>query len=258
MSIDIKLISELRAKTGAGLGDCRATLEEAGGDIEKAVELMRKKGELKAAKKSDRATKEGVVAIASAEGKAAVVALACETDFVSRTDAFQSAAADFAAKLLASGDVEAFKSEAEQFIKNELTMKVGENMLIAGAGVYEGGVIGTYIHSNKKVAGVAVISGGDKETANDIAMQIAAMNPRFLDQASVPADVIEKEKEIYRENLKAEGKPEGMWDKILEGKLKKFYEENCLVNQVFIKDDSKRISDLLGGNSIVAWAIYSL
>lgn len=258
MSIDLKLISELRAKTGAGLADCRATLEESGGDIEKAVELMRKKGELKAAKKSDRATKEGVIAMAGGDDKVAVVALACETDFVSRTDAFQAAATDFASKLLASGDVDAFKTEAEQFIKDELTMKVGENMLIAAAGIYEGGVIGTYIHSNKKVAGVVVLSGGEKETASDIAMQIAAMNPRFLNPETVPAEVIEKEKEIYRENLKSEGKPENMWDKIMEGKLKKFYEENCLVNQTFIKDDTKKISDLLGGNSIVAWAIYSL
>lgn len=258
MSIDIKLISQLREKTGAGLGDCRAALEEAGGDLEAAVELMRKKGEVKAAKKSDRATKEGVIALAGDDNKVAVVALACETDFVSRTDAFQSAATDFAAKLLASGDVDAFKAEAEQFIKDELTMKVGENMLIASAGVYEGGVIGTYIHSNKKVAGVVVLSGGEKETASDIAMHIAAMNPKYLDPQAVPMDVVEKEKEIYIENLKSEGKPEAMWEKILEGKMKKFYEENCLLNQVFIKDDAKKISELLGGNTVVSWARFSL
>lgn len=256
--MDLKLVSQLREKTGAGLNDCRAAMEEAGGDLEKAVEIMRKKGEVKAAKKADRATKEGVIASAGGDSKLAVVALACETDFVSRTEAFQNTAKELAEKLLAAPSAEAFKAEAEAYIKNELTMKIGENMQIAGAGVHSGGIIGGYIHSNKKIAGVAVISGGSQETADDIAMQIAAMKPRYLDPASVPAEVLEKEKEIYREQLKSENKPEQIWEKIIAGKLNKFYEDNCLASQIFIKDDGKKISDLLGENKIIDWALYSL
>jgi len=257
--MDLKLISQLRDKTGAGLNDCRASLEEAGGDLEKAVEIMRKKGEVKAAKKADRATKEGVIAAAGDSTRLAIVALACETDFVSRTEAFQQTVAELAGKLLAAADTETFKTEAEAYIKNELTMKIGENMVIAGAGVFSGEVIGSYIHSNKKAAGVTVLSAGDKSTADDIAMQIVAMNPKYLDPTSVPTEVLEKEKEIYREQLKSENKPEQIWDKIIAGKLNKFYEDNCLVNQPFIKNEDKKISDLLAdGAKIVDWARYSL
>lgn len=258
MSIDLKLVSQLRDKTGAGLNDCRAALEEAGGDLDLAVEIMRKKGEVKAAKKADRATKEGVIATAGDASKLAVVALACETDFVSRTEAFQSTVKEMAEKLLAAPSVEEFKAAAETYIQNELTMKIGENMLIAGAGVFSGGVIGCYVHSNKKIAGVAVLSGGAQETADDIAMHIAAMKPKYLNPEAVPADILDKEKEIYREQLKGENKPEQIWDKIISGKLNKFYEDNCLLNQVFIKDDSQKISDLLGGNTIVDFAVFSL
>ncbi len=258
MSIDLKLVSQLRDKTGAGLGDCRAALDEANGDLDLAVEIMRKKGEVKAAKKADRATKEGVIAVAGDVSRLAVVALACETDFVSRTDAFQDTVKELAGKLLQAPSVEQFKTEAEAYIQNELTMKIGENMQIAGAGVFGGGVIGCYIHSNKKIAGVAVISGGDISLANDIAMQIAAMKPKYLNAEAVPAEVLEKEKEIYREQLKGENKPEQIWDKIITGKLNKFFEDNCLVNQIFIKDETKKISDLLEENTVTDWALYTL
>jgi len=256
--MDLKLVSELRGKTGAGLGDCRAALEESGGDLDKAVEILRKKGEMKAATKADRETKEGIIAMSGDASRLAVVALACETDFVCATDAFKQAAQEMPEKLLASTSVESFKQEAEAHIKSELTMRIGENMMIAGAGIYSGGVIGKYIHFNKKVAGVAVLSGGSPETADDIAMQIAAAKPKYLDPESVPADVIGKEKEIWREQLKNENKPEQIWDKIISGKLNRFYEENCLISQAFIKDDTKKISDLLDSNKIIDWALFSL
>ena len=257
MTIDIKLVSQLREKTGAGLADCKAALEEAGGNLDQAVEIMRKKGEIKAAKKADRAVKEGWIAIAGDNRKCAIVALACETDFVSRTDDFKNTVKSFADQLLSSGNQDEFKSWAETQLK-ELVMKIGENMQLAGYGVYEGEMIGRYIHVNGKVAGICVVSGASEEAASDIAMQIAAMNPRWLEPAAVDAAVIDKEKEIYREQLKSENKPEQIWDKIIEGKLNKFYEDNCLLNQVFIKDDSKKIKDLLGEGKITAWARYVL
>lgn len=258
MSIDLKTISDLREKTGAGIGDCKAALEEAGGDIEKAVEVLRKKGEIKAAKKSDRATKEGVIAIATAENKLAAVGLACETDFVSRTDDFGNTVKNFAAKLLETADAEEFKNWADATIKNELTVKIGENMQLGSCRVFNGSIIGSYLHSNKKVAAFVVLEGGSKELADDIAMHIAAMSPKYLDPSAVPAKILEKEKEIYREQLKTENKPEAIWDKIIEGKLNKFYEENCLLNQIFIKDDTKKINDLLGGAKIIDWDRFQL
>lgn len=256
MSIDVKLISQLRDKTGAGLGDCKAALEEVGGDLDKALEVMRKKGEVKAAKKADRATKEGIVAIAKSGNKTAVVALACETDFVSRGEAFQSAVNAMADKLLNSSSEE-FKVWADEQIK-DLVLKIGENIQLSNYGVFDGAVVGQYIHSNKKVAGITVLNGGDQAVADDIAMQIAAMSPRWLKPEEVDADILAKEKEIYREQLLGEGKPEAMIEKITEGKLAKFYEENCLLNQVFIKDDSKKIKDLLAGAEIVSWAKFQV
>ncbi len=256
MSVDLKTISELREKTGAGIADCKSALEEAGGNIDSSIVLLRKKGEIKAAKKADRAVKEGIVAFSGTDKKCAVVALACETDFVSRGEAFQKVAAEMAGKLLISSPDE-FKAWADGQIK-ELVLKIGENIQLAGLGVYEGETIGRYLHSNKKIGGIAAFSGGSREIADEIAMQIVAMTPKYLDQQSVPADVLEKEKEIYSEQLKAENKPAAIWDKIIEGKLNKFYEENCLINQIFIKDDAKKIKDLLGENKIMAWGRYQL
>jgi len=256
MSIDLKLITQLREATGAGLNDCKTTLEEAGGDLDKAIELMRKKGEIKAAKKADRVVKEGVIAFSGDSKKCAVVALACETDFVSRGDDFRAVAQELADKLLHS-DEDSFKAEAETKIK-DLVLKIGENIQLAGSGIYEGEMIGRYLHANKKVAGIIVTKGIDQAVADDVAMQIAAMSPKWLNPESVEVDIVEKEKEIYREQLKSENKPEAIWDKIIDGKLSKFYEENCLVNQVFIKDEDKKIKDLLGDAEITNWAKFQV
>lgn len=258
MPIDLKTISELRDKTGIGVGDCKAALEESGGDINLAIEILRKKGELKAAKKADRAAKEGVIAFVEKDGRLAAVTLNCETDFVSRTDDFQQTVENFAAKLLEMTDETAFRTWAEEYIKNELVMKIGENLRLGGCGIFSGPVVGSYLHSNKKVAGVAIISGGEPALAKDIAMQIAAMSPKYLNPDSVPAADLDKEKEIYREQLKNENKPEAIWDKIIAGKLAKFYEDNCLTEQRFIKDDEKSIKDLLSGNQLLSFARFEV
>ncbi len=256
MSIDVKLISQLRDKTGAGLSDCKAALEEVGGDLDKALEIMRKKGEVKAAKKAERATKEGSIAIIKSGNKTAVVALACETDFVSRGEAFQTVVNTLAEKLLSSSEEE-FKSLANEQIK-ELILKIGENIQLSAYGIFDGPVVGQYIHTNKKVAAVVVLDGGEQNIADDIAMQIAAMSPKWLKPEDVDEAVLNKEKEIYREQLLNEGKPETIIEKIIEGKLNKFYEENCLLNQVFIKDDNKKIKDLLVGVKIINWAKFQV
>jgi len=256
MAIDLKLITQLREATGAGLNDCKTTLEEAGGDLDKAIELMRKKGEIKAAKKADRVVKEGVVALAGDNKRCAVVALACETDFVSRGDEFRAVAQELADKLLSS-DADSFQTEAEAKVK-DLVLKIGENIQLAGSGIYEGEMIGRYLHANKKVAGIIVLKGADQAVADDVAMQIVAMSPKWLKPEMVEIEVIEKEKEIYREQLKNENKPEAIWDKIIDGKLAKFYEEYCLINQAFIKDEDKKIKDLLSDAEIVDWARFQV
>ncbi len=256
MSIDTQTISKLREQTGAGIGDCQKALEEADGDLTKAVEILRKSGEIKAAKKSDRSANEGVIAIAreSASGgkesqKAAVVVLNCETDFVARTQDFIDTAQNFAKKLLEINTDE-FGVWADSVIKNELVVKIGENIKLGKHEVLTGEIIGSYLHANKKIAAVVVLSGGSHALTGDIAMHVAALNPLYLDIQDIPPEVLKKEKEIYSEQLKQQGKPENIWAKIIEGKLAKYYEDNCLLKQVFIKNEDKKIADLLGAAKI--------
>ena len=256
MSIDLKTISQLRDQTGAGIADCKKALEEAQGDITKAIEVLRKRGEIKAATKGDRATKEGVVAFAGDNKKCAAVVLVCETDFVSRGEDFQNVATEMAQKLLTSDESE-FKSWADTKVK-ELVLKIGENIQLADFGIVEGEMLGRYVHHNKKVAAIVALDGGSEQVANDVAMQAVAMAPKYLTPEDIPVEVIEKEKEIYKELLQKEGKPEAIWDKIMEGKLAKFYEENCLNNQVYIKDDAKKIKDILDGAVIKKFVRYQV
>jgi len=244
MSIDTKLITQLREATGAGIGDCKEALEEAGSDLDKAVEILRKKGAVKAAKKSERATSEGVISFTKKGNKVAVAGLACETDFVSRNEDFIKTVDEFADKLMEIGEKD-FKDWADEKIKNELIVKIGENLKLVASDIIEGDVVGVYLHSNKKVASVVVLSGGDEELAVDLAMQVTAMSPKYIKPEDVTSEEIEKEKEIYREQLKAEGKPEEMWEKIIPGKLNKYYQEVCLIKQAYIKEDKKSVEQLL-------------
>lgn len=249
MSVDTQAITKLREITGAGIGDCKATLEEAGGDIEKAVEIMRKKGAIKAAKKSDRATKEGVIAFSRKDDKVAVVGLACETDFVARNEDFIKTVKELADKLLEMDNIDEFKSWAEEKIKNEMVVKIGENLQLAAVDILQGSVLGCYLHSNKKIASVVVLDKGSQDLALDIAMQVVAMSPKYLKPEDVDSAELKKEKEIYKVQLKNEGKPEAMWDKIIEGKVNKFYTDVCLLKQAFIKDDKKSIEKILAENN---------
>ncbi len=244
MGIDLQTITQLRNQTGAGIADCKKALEEASGDINKAIEVLRKSGEIKAAKKADRTTNEGLVSIVKEGGRAAVVVLACETDFVSRNEDFILAVSEYANKLLTLPEAD-FRNWAEENIKSELVLKIGENIKLGDFGIIEGQVLGTYLHSNKKIGAVVALTGGSEELANDLAMQVVAMTPKYLSSENIPVEEIEKEKEIYGEQMKAENKPEAIMEKIILGKLNKYYEDVCLLNQPFIKDDNQKISDLL-------------
>jgi len=264
MGITASQVKELREKTGAGMMDCKKALVESGGDEEKAVMYLREKGLSKAAKKAGRATSEGLVTpYISEDGKTAVIAeLLCETDFVAKGDDFQAFAAALSEKI-AGLDVTKGAAEdlpAEVADVTDLIAKLGENM---GAGrfakVSTDGVIGVYVHSNKKLAAIVELTGGgDEALAKDIAMHVAAMNPTCITSDELPQDVLEKEKALYLKQAMDEGKPENIAEKIVSGRLNKFYSEVCLVNQAFIKEDKKSVKDVLGGASVASIARLAL
>lgn len=236
-------IKQLREKTGAGMVECKKALDEAGGDIDKAVEIIRKKGGAKAAKKADRMTGEGLVAVAITDDnkKISVVKVLCETDFVARNDDFRIFANDVAKAGLTGSSEEYFNQR-----KEEVILKVGENLTLGGSEVETGEFIAFYVHSNFKLASVVVFNKMiDVELANGIAMHAVAMAPAYLRPEDVSAEEVEKEKDIYREQLSKEGKPAEMIEKILNGKVSKYYEDVCLLKQLYIKDDKKSVEQVL-------------
>lgn len=242
MSVTLEQIKSLRDRTGVSTMACKKALEETMGDEEKALEFLRKKGEAKAAERMDRTTKNGVVAIETQDGKAAIVSLACETDFVAKNEDFIKAAQQIAAKLLNEGENADVTKEIA-----DLNIKMGEKVEVKDKKVVSGKNMGKYIHSNNKIAVVVSLNGGDTETAKDIAMHIAAMNPKVISPEDVAKELIDKEREIWTEQLKNEGKPENIIEKIMSGKERKFREESALISQAFVKDPEKTIEMLLGG-----------
>lgn len=242
MAISIEQVKELREATGVSMMACKKALEEADGDYDKAVDLLRKKGEAKAADRAARTTANGVVSIKSENGKAAMVELQCETDFVAQGDDFIALADALADKLL-KGEIKPEDKDLPEV--KEAIMKLGENVKIADMVVVEGDTLGDYIHSNRKIGVVVSMQGGNPELARDIAMHVAATSPEVLSPEDVAQESVDKEKEIWADQLKAEGKPEEIIDKIMMGKEKKFREENALVKQAFVKDPEKTIEGLL-------------
>ncbi len=246
-------VNKLRKMTGAGMMDCKKALVEAEGDFEKAVEILRKKGQKVAAKRADRESTEGVAVavIADDKKKGVVFTLNCETDFVAKNQDFIDLAkklGDVAINYTTKDDFMAASFEngtvADKII--EQTGVIGEKIEIGDFKALEAGYIGSYVHANNKIATLVGLSDaveGVEEVAHDVAMQVAAMNPVALDENGVPTEVIEKEIEIAKEQLRNEGKPEQMLDKIAQGKLKKFFKENTLVNQMFIKDNKTSVAD---------------
>ena len=255
--VDKSVVIELRKLTGAGIVDCQKTLEESNGNVEEAIEILRKKGALKAAKKASRATNEGLVATAINEDKTkgVLVQIHCETDFVSRNEDFVNTVQGLTNEYLAG--TTASESFASQ--KDELVMKIGENLQFANEGILEGALVIAYIHSNGKTGSlVAFDQVIDTELANGIAMHAVAMSPDYLNIEEVPSETLDKEKEVYTEQLKNEGKPEEIIEKIMEGKVNKFYEEICLNRQKYIKDDKKSIEEVLAGAKITGFLLFKI
>ncbi|MBB1523174.1 MAG: elongation factor Ts [Clostridiales bacterium] len=257
--ISASTVKELREITGAGMMDCKKALTETNGDIEKAIEYLREKGISKAAKKSSRVAAEGVVAaFVSEDAKTgAVVEVNAETDFVSKNEEFVA----FVNKLVeivavkAPKDVEELKTmefENGKTVEEVLTEKIatiGENMSIRRFERIEtDNLVGKYIHGNGQIAVLVELKGGNQEVAKDVCMQVAALNAEFLDESQIPADRVEKEKEIITQQTINEGKPANIAEKIAEGRLKKYFEELCLVHQKFVKDSSKTVSEYVKEN----------
>lgn len=249
-------VSKLRKITGAGMMDCKKALQEAEGNFDKAIVIIRKKGQAVANKRADREASEGVVLakVNSDRNKGAIVALNCETDFVAKNEnyvAFANSILDLALnegpatlddlKKLKLGD-----NTVEEAVTEQIGM-IGEKLDLSYYNTVAAPSVIAYIHAGNKLASIAGFNSTDIDiqVAKDIAMQIAAMNPVALDKDSVSKEIIEKEIEIGREQAKREGKPENLLDKIAEGKLNKFFKENTLLNQNFVKDNKKSIKQYL-------------
>lgn len=250
--ISAQAVKELREKTGAGMMDCKKALTQAEGDLEKAIDILREKGLASAAKKSGRVAAEGVIATYVSDDlkNASIIELNCETDFVSANEAFVSLANDIA-KTVAENNVDSLEAVkalpyGDATIQDAITAliaKLGENMNLRRYEKMEApaGLVSSYIHMGGKI-GVLVQVDAENATqevsnvAKDVAMHVAALNPQFLDNSSVDADTIEREREIYRVQALNEGKPEKIVDKMVDGRINKFFKEVCLVNQMFVKN----------------------
>ena len=245
-------VNKLRTITGAGMMDCKKALVESDGDFDLAIENLRKKGQKVAANRSDRESTEGAaIAVVNADKTSgAVITLNCETDFVGKNEGFVKLATDLANQALNFDDKEAFLASdfngitvAEKLI--EQTGVIGEKIEIASFQRLSGAFVGSYIHAGNKIATLVALSAsvaGADEAARNVAMQAAAMNPIALNEAGVDASIIEKEVEIAKDQLRAEGKPEAMLDNIAKGKIQRFYKDNTLVNQDYIKDGSMSVA----------------
>lgn len=283
--ISAQLVKQLREKTGAGMMECKKALVEANGDLAEAEVILRKRGITAAGKKESRSTKQGLIgSYIAGDGKTGVlVEVNCESDFVARTEDFQSLSADIAEHIahtkpkvvrleeVTEAERENFKQHealyeqnfakdqnttVAEFVKSKIA-KLGENMNISRFVVYEvngTGAVGHYIHTGGQIGVLLEVNTGTAATAQkdefktlvrDLAMQIAAASPQFIGKDNVAPDVLEKERDIQRERVRGEGKPEKMLDKIVEGRLSKFYEEICLLEQPFIRENTITVSELV-------------
>ena len=256
MNITASMVKDLRTQTGAGMMDCKKALVEAEGDIAKAVDILREKGLSQAAKKASRVAAEGAVGSAvSEDGKTGtILEVNCETDFVGTNEDFRNLAASIADQILAvnPADVEALlDSEIDgkkvRDLVTEAVAKIGENISVRRFVRYESaeGKVYSYIHGGGKIGVLVEMIGADDELGKDIAMQVAAANPSYLDRTQVSRAEIDHEKEVLAVEARNEGKPENIIEKMVIGRINKYYKEVCLVDQEFIKDGDLTISKLL-------------
>ena len=251
-------VKELREKTGAGMLDCKKALEENNGDMEKAIDWLREKGIAKAAKKESRIAAEGLCQIKVDGNTAVILEVNSETDFVAKNEEFTNFVDYLADQILANDvatveDVLAINDGGETINDKlvALVAKIGEKISFRRFEKItkeDDSTFGTYKHMGGKIGTVVVVKGANEEVAKDVAMQACAMNPTGLNRDSIPAEVVEREAKIIKEQVMAEGKPEEIAEKMVTGRLNKFYKEVCLVEQAFIKDSGMSVADYVKNN----------
>lgn len=259
-NITAQQVKELRDKTGAGMADCKKALVESGGDMESAVDFLRKKGAASAEKRADKDTNEGLVATKIADdGQAASIAqISCETDFVALNDEFVQFADSIASVVFDNEpkDTESllsaeFNGKKVEDSYNDILAKFSEKIDVSKfEKVKTDGYIVDYIHSGSKLGVLIEVSSSNindesRSLVRDIAMQVAAMNPAFVDRSTVTQEILDKEKELYKQQAAEEGKPADIAERIAEGRINKFYKENCLIEQQFVKDGNITVGDVL-------------
>jgi elongation factor Ts len=269
--ISAKDVNELRQKTGAGMMDCKKALTECNGDIEAAIDWLREKGISKAAKKTERIAAEGLANIYTEGNKAAIVEVNCETDFVTKNQDFVDLVDTIGKAILTADKIESVDDVLAltvdgQTINEIITSKtatIGEKLSLRRAELViktDSQNFGPYIHMGGKIASLIVTEGASEEVAKDCAMQAAAMRPSYLKAEDVPAEVLEREKEVLKNQAMEEGKPEDIAEKMVVGRIAKYYKENCLEDQEFVKDSSMDIKTFVknNGGSIVSMIRYEV
>jgi elongation factor Ts len=260
------LVKELRERTGLGLLECKKALAAAGGDIEVAIEELRKSSGMKAAKKAGRTAADGVVAIRiAADGKSGVIGeVNSETDFVARDENFAGFVTQVMDKAVAlqTDDVTAVADGDIEDSRQALVQKIGENISVRRIGVVapEDGVVGGYVHGNNRIAVLVELNGGDVELAKDVAMHVAAVNPAVVSPADMPEELLQKEREIYAAQAADSGKPPEIVEKMIEGRVRKYLAENSLTEQAFVKDPDTTVGKLVkaAGATIAGFTRYEV
>lgn len=261
--VTAQMIKELRERTGVGMSDCKSALVEADGNMDLAIDTLRKKGLAKAAKRSGNETSEGRIKIVSEGNTTYVVVVSCETDFVARNDVFEGMLDHFITIRKGEATDEAAIVKAEELKASEYTLKVGENMQIRTLTKIEGPVIASYVHSNFKNGSVVVAKvGTDADVLKQVAMHVVASNPQVVSPSDISDADVAKEKEIQlalmEQDPKNASKPKEILEKIIDGKMTKFREENALLTQPFVVNPDQKVGDAIGKDSIVAFYRYSI
>ncbi|SFF99764.1 translation elongation factor Ts [Neptunomonas qingdaonensis] len=258
-SVSTKLVKELRDRTGLGMMECKRALTEAGGDVEAAIDEMRKSSGMKAAKKAGRTAADGVVAVRVADDNSygVIVEVNSETDFAARDAGFlgfvsKVVDAAFAAK---SDDVAALMAGELESTREALVQKIGENIGLRRIAILEGELVAAYVHSNNRIATLVAVKGANADVAKDVAMHVAAVNPQVVSQSDMPAEVIAKEKEIILAQPDMASKPAAIAEKMVVGRINKFLAENSLVEQAFVKNPEQTVGEMVkaAGGEVVSF-----
>lgn len=265
--ITAALVKELREITGAGMMDCKKALVECEGDKDKAIDYLREKGIAKAAKKAGRIASEGVVAAASDGKTACIVEINSETDFVAKNENFLALVKKIAEHIVACKPADMDALNASQMdgktvaeVMTEAVASIGEKLSLRRFEVYttEDGQLATYIHMGGKIGVIVELSGGDATLGKDVAMQIAAAKPQCIGREDVDQEALSHEREVLRKQALEEGKPEKIVEKMVDGRINKYYKEVCLVEQEFVKDSDKTIKDILAGVEVRRFARFEM